>query len=188
MVTTIELQWAPLTVSPSSLSLSAGQTGTCTLSGGTGVYSAYSENTGVVTVGLNGSTVSVMGVSSGSATITYSDSGGNDSGTVTVTVYGDDATFCTTNIVYVDPSGTCGGIAPCYSTIQDAIDAESSFSIIKMASGNYEEDLICDGSYNFTLSGGRDSTFTIQSSDTIIDSLTISGSSGTVEVDNVVLQ
>ncbi len=86
---TYELQWAPLTVSPSSLSLSAGQTGTCTLSGGTGVYTASSGNTGVVTVRLNGSTVSVTGVSAGSATVTYSDNGG-DSGTVAVTVVGSD--------------------------------------------------------------------------------------------------
>jgi formylglycine-generating enzyme required for sulfatase activity len=82
---TYELQEAPLMVSPSSLSLSEGQTGTCTLSGGTGVYSARSGNTAVATVGLNGSTLSVTGVSAGSATITYSDSGG-EWGTMSVTV------------------------------------------------------------------------------------------------------
>ena len=76
-----------LSVSPGSLSISEGQTGSCTLSGGTGPYGAASSNTSVATVSVSGSTLYVTGVSAGSATITVWDSGG-DSGTVSVTVAG----------------------------------------------------------------------------------------------------
>jgi hypothetical protein len=74
-----------LSVSPSSHSLSAGQAGSCTISGGTTPYSAVSSNTAVATVSVSGNILSVTGVSEGSATITLSDSGG-DSGTISVTV------------------------------------------------------------------------------------------------------
>jgi len=67
----------PIAVNPSSLSLETGETGSCTISGGTGVYGARSENTGIATVGIDGSTLSVTGVSAGSATVTYFDSGGD---------------------------------------------------------------------------------------------------------------
>ena len=76
-----------LSVSPGSLSISEGQTGSCTLSGGTGPYGAASDNTSVATVGVSGSTLYVTGVSADSATITVWDSSG-DSGTVSVTVTG----------------------------------------------------------------------------------------------------
>jgi hypothetical protein len=82
----------PLSVSPSSLSLSPGQTGTCTISGGTGSYSATSSNTAVATVSVSGGTLNVAGVSEGSATVTVRDSGG-DSGTVSVTVVPDVTTL-----------------------------------------------------------------------------------------------
>ena len=73
-----------LSVSPSSLSISSpGSTGSCTISGGTGPYSAASDNTSVATVGVSGSTLYVTGVSAGSATITVWDSA---SGSVTVSV------------------------------------------------------------------------------------------------------
>ena len=76
-----------LSVSPASLSISQGQTGSCTISGGTGPYSAASSKTAVATVSVSSSTVTVTGVSAGSATVTVSDSGG-DSVTVSVTVSG----------------------------------------------------------------------------------------------------
>ena len=91
-------------------------------------------------------------------------------------------------IVYAAPDGTCGGNTPCYSTIQAATDAAETESVIKILQGTFDEDLIIDQTYGLTLSGGWDSTFTTQSSSTDINSLTINGTSGTVEVDNVVLQ
>ncbi len=89
-------------------------------------------------------------------------------------------------IVYVEPDGLCGGNTPCYSTIQSAIDAASSGSVIKIREGVYNEDPTLSSSKNLTLQGGWDSTFTTQSSNTTINSLTIS--SGVVTVDSMVIQ
>jgi len=90
--------------------------------------------------------------------------------------------------VYVQASGSCGGNTPCYSTIQAAMDGAETESVIKILQGTYDEDIIMDLAYDLILSGGWDSTFTTQSSNTVINSLTIEGTSGTVEVDNIVLQ
>ena len=76
-----------LSVGPSSLSLSSGQTGSCVISGGTSPYSANSSNTSVATASVFGSALIVTGISAGSTTITVSDSA-SDSATVSVTVSG----------------------------------------------------------------------------------------------------
>ena len=77
-----------LSVSPASLSFLAGQTGSCTISGGTSPYSASSSNTSVATVSVSGNTLAVAGVSEGSAVITVYDSS-SDSVGVNVTVTSD---------------------------------------------------------------------------------------------------
>jgi len=100
---------------------------------------------------------------------------------------GDDKTFSTT-IIYVESVGACGGNIPCYTTIQEGIDAASSGAIIRIAEEIYDEGLIIDTANDLILQGGWDSTFTTQSSSTVINSLTINGTSGTVEIDNIVLQ
>ena len=101
---------------------------------------------------------------------------------------GADMTFYTA-IIYVSSSdGTCGGNTPCYTTIQGAADAADSGSIIKIAEGTYDEDLILDSFNNLTLRGGWDSSFTTQLSTTNINSLTIADNSGTIEIENIVLQ
>jgi pectin methylesterase-like acyl-CoA thioesterase len=38
---------------------------------------------------------------------------------------------------YVAPGGDCGGVSPCYATIQDAVDAASDGDTIKIAQGVY---------------------------------------------------
>ena len=103
------------------------------------------------------------------------------------TTYGDDKTFSTT-IIYVESTGSCGGNIPCHTTIQKGIDAVSAGAIIKIAEEVYDEGLIIDTANDLILQGGWDPTFTTQSSSTVIKSLTINGTSGTVELDNVVLQ
>ena len=90
--------------------------------------------------------------------------------------------------VYVQASGSCGGNTPCYSTIQAAIDAAETESVIKILQGTYDEDLLLNSAKNLILSGGWDSTFSTQTSTTNIYSLTIADDSGTVEIDNLVLQ
>lgn len=83
---------------------------------------------------------------------------------------------------------TCGGNTPCYSTIQAAIDAAETESSIRILQGTFAEDIIVNQAYYLTLSGGWDSSFTTQSSTTNINSLTIADNSGTVEIENIILQ
>jgi len=63
-----------LTVNPSTVVISPGQTSDCTISGGTSPYSASSSDTSVTTASVSGSTVSVTALGAGSASITVEDS------------------------------------------------------------------------------------------------------------------
>ncbi len=88
--------------------------------------------------------------------------------------------------IYVEPSGLCGSYTPCYSTIQEAIDAADSVTIIKIAQGTYNEELTISRSVNLILQGGWNATFTAQSSSTTVTSMAISN--GAVTVDKLVVQ
>ena len=112
-----------------------------------------------------------------------SDPSGND-----VSIEGSNGAIRIAPAVYVQASGSCDGNRPCYSSIQEAIDNAEAGSVIKIVQGIYDEDIITDQSYGLTLSGGWDSTFTTQSSDTVINSLTITGTGGAVEIENLILQ
>jgi len=109
----------------------------------------------------------------------------------TGTSYGMDKTFYN-SINYVSNDATCGGNSPCYSTIQSAINDTETEKVVRICEENFDEDIITDKSFDLTLSGGWDSTFTDQSSDTQANSLTIrgtiSGSIGTVKIDNIILK
>ena len=59
-------------------------------------------------------------------------------------------------------ASSCGSKAPCYSTIQNAIDAAVSGSKIKIQAGVYSEKFILNTSKSLTLQGGWDSDFTKQ--------------------------
>jgi polygalacturonase len=87
--------------------------------------------------------------------------------------------------VYVESSGSCGGKTPCYSTIQKAINAASSEVTIKVALGDYNEEVTLNTSKNVLLQSGWNSTFTAKLSNSQIKSLTIS--SGKMSVENIVL-
>jgi hypothetical protein len=102
--------------------------------------------------------------------------------TFTVTQDIDDIDNC-----YVNKNDfTCGGNSPCYSNIQEAIDAAGPVSTIKVVQGFYDEDITLNTSKTLDLQGGWDSTFTTQSSNTTINSLTVS--SGTIVPSNIILQ
>lgn len=94
-------------------------------------------------------------------------------------------TFSTT-ILYVTSSGSCGGKTPCYSTIQTAVDAASSGASINIADGNYLEDISLSTSKNLTFQGGWDSSFTTQSGNSRVNSVTITN--GTATFENIVIQ
>ena len=81
---------------------------------------------------------------------------------------------------------TCGDNAPCYATIQEAIDTAGSGATIKITEGSYGENLTLSSPKNLSFVGGWDSTFSTQSSITKIDSLKIS--SGVVTVESMVIQ
>lgn len=69
-----------MTVSPTSMSLSAGTTGAITASNASGTVTASSASTAIATVSVSGSTVTVRGVAAGSTVVSVKDS------KVTVTV------------------------------------------------------------------------------------------------------
>jgi len=104
------------------------------------------------------------------------------------TGYGSDLTFKTSceSILYVSIGGDCGDKTPCYDSIQEAIDAASTGSVILIAEGIYDESLVLSESKVLILQGGWNSEFTIQSLATTVNSITISN--GTVAVDKLVLQ
>jgi C1A family cysteine protease len=90
--------------------------------------------------------------------------------------------------IYVDPSGSCGGYTPCYSTIQAAIDAASSGSVIKILAGTYAENLNLNSASSYTLQGGQDSTFTSRTSTSSVSSMTFGNNSGAVTVEYIDIQ
>jgi len=111
------------------------------------------------------------------------------------TSYGVDRTF-TTTVIYVEPSGSCGGNSPCHPTIQDAIDEAGSGGVIRIAKESYDEDITLGSSGNVTIEGGWDSSFATRSftagsstSTAIIGTMTITSEiEGTLFVDNLVIE
>jgi hypothetical protein len=60
---------------------------------------------------------------------------------------------------YVSRDGYCGGKTPCHSTMQAAIEAARTGSVILIADGTYDEDVTLDVDKSLTLQGGWDSSF-----------------------------
>ena len=154
-----------LSVSPSSLSISQGQTGSCTLSGGTAPYSAVSANTSVARVSMNGSILTVTGVSAGSSTVTASDSA-SGSVTVAVTVSGSLIVSPTSLAMTVGATGSCtlsGGTAP-YS----AVSANTSVARVSMNGSILTVTGVSAGSSTVTASDSASGSVTV--------AVTVSGS------------
>jgi len=104
------------------------------------------------------------------------------------TGYGSDVSFTTSNAptLYVSISGDCGDKTPCYDSIQEAIDAAITGSVILTVQGTYDESIVLNESKALTLQGGWDSTFTSQPSYTTVNFITIRN--GTIVVDKLVIQ
>jgi len=79
--------------------------------------------------------------------------------------------------IYVDPSGSCGGNSPCYTTVQSAVNAASTGTTIKILQGTYSENVTLSTSKQVTLSGGWNSSYTSQSSISFVSSLVRSAGS-----------
>ena len=80
----------------------------------------------------------------------------------------------TTSNIYVDPSGSCGDNTPCYTTIQAAVNAASTGTTIKILQGNYSENVVLSTSKQVTLSGGWNTSYTTQSSNSSANSIGVS--------------
>jgi len=80
-------------------------------------------------------------------------------------------------VIYVDPSGSCGGNSPCYTTVQAAVNAASTGTTIKIFQGTYSENVVLSTSKQVTLSGGWNSSYTSQSSISFVSSLVRSAGS-----------
>lgn len=50
---------------------------------------------------------------------------------------GNDSAHALSSVLYVAPSGDCGGSTPCYNTVQQAVDAAQSGDEIRVAAGIY---------------------------------------------------
>ena len=88
--------------------------------------------------------------------------------------------------IYVDPSGSCGGNTPCYTTVQAAVNAASTGTTIKILQGSYSENVSLSTSKEVTLSGGWNSSYTSQASSSSFNSL--GRSAGTFIADRVGVQ
>ena len=77
-------------------------------------------------------------------------------------------------VIYVDPSGSCGGNTPCYTTIQAAVNAASTGITIKILQGSYSENVTLSTSKQVTLSGGWNTSYTTQSSNSSANSIGVS--------------
>ncbi len=67
---------------------------------------------------------------------------------------------------YVDASGNCGGRKPCHRSIQEAVEAAATGSVVKIAAGNYREAVVLNQAKAITLSGGWNPTFRAQTPNT----------------------
>jgi hypothetical protein len=99
-------------------------------------------------------------------------------------------------VLYVEPLGSCGDNTPCYSTIQEAIDDALSGGTIRIAKGDYYENLTLGLSGNVILEGGWDTLFTTRTVDAgsstntaVKGTMTVMGdTNGAVIVDALVLE
>ncbi|MCF8082935.1 MAG: right-handed parallel beta-helix repeat-containing protein [Deltaproteobacteria bacterium] len=77
--------------------------------------------------------------------------------------------FTIFSVFNVEPSGSCGGKRPCYSTIQDAIDAVFLTGTIRISEGTHSGiPLVNTADKEVTLEGGWDAKFQKQSGTTIL--------------------
>jgi len=90
--------------------------------------------------------------------------------------------------IYVDPSGSCNGCTPCFSSIQEGIDAAGSGAVVKVLQGGYLEHITIQEPRDLDLQGGWDPDFTIQTSTTTVQSIAIDGCDGTVAVSNLTIE
>ncbi len=88
--------------------------------------------------------------------------------------------------IYVEPSGACGGNTPCFTNIQEAVGAAESGDTIKISQDVPAQAISLNTAKSLTLQGGWNAAFTVQASDSAVNSLTVQD--GTISVDSLVVQ
>ena len=87
----------------------------------------------------------------------------------------------TGTVFYVSQESGCGGMAPCFTTIQSAFNSASGPTTIKITQQTYNENVILDNPKDLTVQGGWNTEFTSCLYDTIIQgSLNISNGKMTI--------
>lgn len=69
-------------------------------------------------------------------------------------------------IIYMDTAGYCNSLAPCYTSIQDAINAAVNGTVVRVAQGDYPVSITLNTPKSLTLQGGWNSTFISQAPNT----------------------
>ena len=84
------------------------------------------------------------------------------------TGYGSSLSFKTSDAstMYVSKDGVCGGMSPCYTSIQAAIDVADTGVVIRIAQGTYSGSIILSTSMSLILQGSWNLAFTSQTSKT----------------------
>ena len=84
------------------------------------------------------------------------------------TAYGAEVSFTTnySGFIYASKDGTCSGKIPCYTSIQEAVDAAVTGNAIRIAEGTYTESITLNAPKSLTLQGGWDPNFTTQTPNT----------------------
>jgi hypothetical protein len=88
-------------------------------------------------------------------------------------------------LAYVSKTAGCNGNSPCYTIINNAIGGEASGTEIRVTAADYDEAVILSANKGLTLSGGWNSDYSNQSSQTTIDTLTVEN--GRVETKFIVI-
>ena len=100
------------------------------------------------------------------------------------TSYGIDISFTTfyASILYVNSDGICGGKTPCYSKIQEGIDAAPDGSEILVHQGTYNESISLTSGKTVVVKGGYNSTYSQQTDNaTFVYGQTIQAYSGSLK-------
>ena len=114
-------------------------------------------------------------------TILYNSPSGSDPSGNDVPVEGQEGAVSVMTVLYVSHDGACVGHGPCFVSIQAAIDEAESVTLIMVAEGTFEEDLVMDQPRKITVQGGWDPTFTDRESNTVVSSMRIGAGTATIQ-------
>jgi len=147
-----------LSVLPDTFTLSIGELGTATVSGGTSPYSVSTSNASVATASIATSTITITGVAAGTATITVSDSAGG-SDTISITVITALSVSPTTLNLNPGDTGTVtisGGVSP-YS----ANSGNTSIATVSLSGSTVTVTAVSGGSINVTVTDSQSNVATV---------------------------